>query len=177
METVKVVIYVPSLLRGTTCGREEVEVEASTLEGCVEALLARHPQLEVHLFENGREMRPHVNLFLGDTNVRWLDDWRRPLAAGDTLTILQAVSGGLSPDVGSSCRPLYVPGLDLRPPRFSVLHPPRYWHGPTTASTAPMRSRSSAGTGWGDPPRRVTRNRPLRCGGCPPGCEDEIEPG
>ncbi len=94
METVSVVVYVPSLLLGCTGGRSEVEVQASTLEACVEALLARHPQLEVHLFDRSRELRPHVNLFLGDANVRWLDDWRQPLAAGDTLTILQAVSGG-----------------------------------------------------------------------------------
>ncbi len=94
METVGVVVYVPSLLVGATCGRSEVEVQASTLEDCVEALLARHPQLGVHLFGQGRELRPHVNLFWNDTDVRWLDDWQKPLAAGDTLTILQAVSGG-----------------------------------------------------------------------------------
>ncbi len=94
LETVRVVVSVPSLLLGCTGGRSEVEVEAATLESCVGALLARHPQLEVHLFENGRELRPHVNLFLNDANVRWLDDWRQPLAAGDTLTIVQAVSGG-----------------------------------------------------------------------------------
>ncbi len=98
METVRVVVHVPSLLLGATGGRSEVEVEAATLEGSIDALLARHPQLEVHLFENGRELRPHVNLFLNDANVRWLDDCRRPLSAGDTLTILQAVSGGCAPE-------------------------------------------------------------------------------
>ncbi len=94
METVPVVVHVASLLLGATGGRSEVEVEAATLEGSVEALLSRHPRLEVHLFDEGRELRPHVNLFLNDANVRWLDDWRQPLAAGDTLTIVQAVSGG-----------------------------------------------------------------------------------
>ena len=92
METVQV--HLPSLLTGCTGGRSEVEVEAASVEGCVEALLAAHPQLEVHLFERGRKLRPHVNLFYNDTNLRWLDDWSRPVRPGDVLTILQAVSGG-----------------------------------------------------------------------------------
>ena len=90
----KITVHLPSLLLDCTRGRREVEVEAATLAGCVDDLVARYPLLEVHLFERGRELRGHVNLFHNDTNVRWLDDWSRPVRAGDTLTILQAVSGG-----------------------------------------------------------------------------------
>jgi molybdopterin converting factor small subunit len=93
-DKVTVTVHLPNLLLECTQGRREVELEAATLAGCVEALLARHPLLEVHLFAEGRELRGHVNLFHNDVNVRWLDDWSRPVAAGDTLTILQAVSGG-----------------------------------------------------------------------------------
>ena len=94
MTQVTVTVQVPSLLLASTQGRHEVEVEAATLDGCIEDLLARYPLLEVHLFEEGRKLRGHVNLFHNDTNVRWLDDWSQPVRAGDTLTILQAVSGG-----------------------------------------------------------------------------------
>ncbi len=90
----RVTVQVPNLLLEFTQGAREVEVKAATLEGCVEDLLARYPLLEIHLFEDGRKLRGHVNLFHNDTNVRWLDDWNRPISAGDTLTILQAVSGG-----------------------------------------------------------------------------------
>ncbi len=93
-DPVAVTVYLPNLLVQCTDGRREVEVEAATLAGCVEDLVARYPLLEVHLFAEGRELRGHVNLFHNDTNVRWLDDWDRPVKAGDTLTILQAVSGG-----------------------------------------------------------------------------------
>ncbi len=95
MDKVSVTVQLPSLLLECTRGRREVEVEAATLEGCVDDLLARYPSLEVHLFEQGRKLRGHVNLFYNDTDLRWLDDWDRPVRAGDTLTILQAVSGGL----------------------------------------------------------------------------------
>ncbi len=94
MENVKVSVNVPGLLLECTRGRREVEVSGATLDGCVEDLLDRYPLLEAHLFDAGRKLRGHVNVFHNDTNVKWLDDWSRPVRPGDTLTILQAVSGG-----------------------------------------------------------------------------------
>ncbi len=91
---VTVTVQLPSLLLECTQGRREVEVGGVTLAGCVEDLVTRYPLLEVHLFERERELRGHVNIFYNDTNLRWLDDWHQPVRAGDTLTILQAVSGG-----------------------------------------------------------------------------------
>ncbi len=99
---VTVTVQIPSLLLESSRGRREVEVEAATLECCIEDLLSRYPLLEVHLFADGRKLRGHVNLFHNDTNVRWLDDWNRPVRAGDTLTILQAVSGGVGQGASGS---------------------------------------------------------------------------
>lgn len=94
MDKINVAVHLPSLLRNCTEGRGEVEIEASTLEECVVALVAQYPLLAVHLFDEERRLRGHVNLFHNDTNVKWLDDWGVPMRSGDTLTILQAVSGG-----------------------------------------------------------------------------------
>ncbi len=44
----KVKVFLPSLVQNCTEGRREVEIEASTLEGCVDALVARYPLLAVH---------------------------------------------------------------------------------------------------------------------------------
>jgi len=57
-------------------------------------LIARYPLLEVHLFEEGRRLRPNINVFYNTESLKQLTSWRVPLSAGDTLTILQAVSGG-----------------------------------------------------------------------------------
>ena len=94
MDRVRVNVFLPSLLLNATDGRDEVEVEGSTLRECVDDLVARYPLLEVHLFDEGKKLRAHVNVFHNDTNVKWLDDWRVPVAVGDTLTVIQAVSGG-----------------------------------------------------------------------------------
>ena len=39
-------------------------------------------------------LRQHVLCFHNETNTRWLDSMAVPLTDGDTITILQAVSGG-----------------------------------------------------------------------------------
>lgn len=94
MEKISVTVFLPSLLANCTDGRREVEIEASTLEECIGALVERYPLLGVHLFDEDRQLRAHVNVFHNDTNVKWLESWEIPVRAGDTLTVLQAVSGG-----------------------------------------------------------------------------------
>ncbi|MCH9646877.1 MAG: MoaD/ThiS family protein [Deltaproteobacteria bacterium] len=91
---VTVTVQLPSLLRSSAGGLSEVRVEASTLENLLESLFASYPLLRRHLVDEKGNLRPHVNLFLDDADVRWLDDWREPLEAGTSLTVLQAVSGG-----------------------------------------------------------------------------------
>lgn len=91
---VNVEIFLPSIVRQATGGQTAVRVEASTVQGCIDALLARHPLVRPHFFDDAGVLREHVNIFWNDQNGRWLDSLDVPVAAGDTITILQAVSGG-----------------------------------------------------------------------------------
>jgi molybdopterin converting factor small subunit len=91
---VRITVTVPSLLADCTGGARDVAVEATTLEGCLDALLAAYPLLRPHLFDQAGALREHVNVFLNDENARWIDDWTAELAPGDTVTVIQAVSGG-----------------------------------------------------------------------------------
>ena len=93
-EPVTVEIFLPSLLHQAADGRSAVTVEASTFQGCLDALLAAYPLIGPHLFDDTGALRQHVNIFFNDQNSRWLDDWDRPVRRRDTITILQAVSGG-----------------------------------------------------------------------------------
>ncbi len=94
MSEPRILVYLPSLLEQAAGGAREIEISASTLRGAIDVLLDTRPELAVHLFDETGALREHVNLFLNDQNLRWLDDWSVPLGEGDTLTVLQAVSGG-----------------------------------------------------------------------------------
>ena len=59
------------------------------------AQLARqHPQVHVRVCDERGEPRPHINVFVNDDHVRARAGLDTPLAAGDLVTILPAVSGG-----------------------------------------------------------------------------------
>ncbi len=87
-------IELPSLLHHAADGEGSPCVEARTLRGALDALVGRHPRLRVHLFDERGAFRQHVLCFHNRTNTRWLESLDVPVAEGDTITFLQAVSGG-----------------------------------------------------------------------------------
>ncbi|MHC4827051.1 MAG: MoaD/ThiS family protein [Planctomycetota bacterium] len=87
-------MHLPSLLGPVVNGVHSVGVEGNTVSEVLAALVDRHPALAVHLFDETGGFRQHVLCFHNETNTRWLESLEVPVADGDTITILQAVSGG-----------------------------------------------------------------------------------
>lgn len=85
-------VAIPALL-ADSIGEACVRVEAETVAQAVEQLIA-HPKLGPLIFDESRALRRHVLLFYNDTSTRHLDSLDISLKAGDTLTVVQAVSGG-----------------------------------------------------------------------------------
>lgn len=90
----RVTVELPSVLSQVVEGATRVEVEAATLAGALRALVERHPALAVQLYDESGAFRPHVLCFHNGTNTRWLKSTERPVADGDTIRLMQAVSGG-----------------------------------------------------------------------------------
>lgn len=90
----RVTLELPTLLGSVLGGVQELTVQGDTLQAALENAFEQVPALRVHVLDESGKLRPHVLCFLNDVNTRWLDDWNRPLAEGDCITILQAVSGG-----------------------------------------------------------------------------------
>ncbi len=90
----QVTIELPSLLSPLVNGQGAISVKSDSVAGALQALVELHPTLRVHLFDEGGGLRQHVFCFHNRTNTRWLGSIEVPVAEGDTITILQAVSGG-----------------------------------------------------------------------------------
>ena len=90
----EITVTIPTMLATLVGGDRRFPVVGDDLGGVMDALFDRHPQLRVHLLDEQGEMRPHVMLFHNDAAIRRLDG---PVADGDSLTVLQAVSGGSVP--------------------------------------------------------------------------------
>lgn len=88
------IIRVPSPLRPYTDGTKEILVDAEHVGGALEELALRFPQLKPHLFDDIGKLRPYVNIFVNDDNMRDLQSEATPLADGDRLMILPSIAGG-----------------------------------------------------------------------------------
>ncbi|HET6295469.1 MAG TPA: ubiquitin-like small modifier protein 1 [Kribbella sp.] len=92
-----VVVKLPTVLRPFAGGAEQVDVAAAgePTVGAVFAELERqHPALRRRLTDEQGVLRRHVNVFLGDDNVRDLDGLETRLSDGAELLILPSVAGG-----------------------------------------------------------------------------------
>lgn len=87
---------VPGPLRDFAGGRSHVEVAGSprTLAEALRALEDACPGVVRRVLDERGEVRPHVNLFVGEDCVRFGDGLATPLPEGCEIAILPAVSGG-----------------------------------------------------------------------------------
>lgn len=88
------IIKLPSPFRAYTQGLLEVPVQGRTAAEAMHALVSLYPALQPHLFNSQDRLRPFVNLFLGETNIKDLQGLDTPLAEGDILRLVPSVAGG-----------------------------------------------------------------------------------
>ncbi len=88
-----VVVQIPTPLREQTGGQADVSVPAGTVQQVLDALIAVHPPLGPKLFDAG-VIRPYVNVFVGDEDIRYLDELETLVADGQTVALIPAVAGG-----------------------------------------------------------------------------------
>ncbi len=89
-----VTIALPALLEPVTGGVRELSASGRTLREVFGDLVGREPRLKPHLFDESGGLREHVLCFHNGVNTRWMDGWDGPVAEGDTVLFMQAVSGG-----------------------------------------------------------------------------------
>jgi molybdopterin converting factor small subunit len=88
-----VTIHIPTPLRQHTQGEATVAVAGGTVEAILTDLGAKFPGITQRLFDNGK-VRPFINLYLNDEDIRFLDNLATPVKDGDELAIIPAVAGG-----------------------------------------------------------------------------------
>jgi molybdopterin converting factor small subunit len=88
-----VTIRIPTPLRTLTNGEEAVSATGNTVRAVLEDVEKRHPGLRERLLDE-KGVRRHVNLYLGDEDIRFLDGLDTALKAGDEISIVPAIAGG-----------------------------------------------------------------------------------
>ena len=95
--TVSVTFLIPGPLRPFTggLGHVEIELSPSTLRDALEGLWTLHPGIRDRVITEQGEIREHVNLFVGNEDVRYTGGLATPVPAGAEISIVPAISGGM----------------------------------------------------------------------------------
>jgi molybdopterin converting factor small subunit len=87
-------LRIPTPLRPYADGQTEVAVQGANVGEALSDLVNQYPSLKKHLFNDGGDLRPFVNLFLGDEDVRHLQGVQTTLKEDDKLMIIPSIAGG-----------------------------------------------------------------------------------
>lgn len=87
-------LKIPTPLRAYTEGKSEISVEGRTVAEVMEDLVTQHPSLRPHLFNGDGVLRPFVNLFLNDENIRDLQGIQTSIGENDQLILIPSIAGG-----------------------------------------------------------------------------------
>jgi molybdopterin converting factor small subunit len=91
-----VAFYIPSYLRTFTEGHARVSLSSSpsTVAAALDELWARYPGVRDRLVDEQGTLRQHVNVFVGEDNIRDVGGFQTPVREGAEISIIPAISGG-----------------------------------------------------------------------------------
>jgi len=95
---VPITFHIPGALREFTGGRSRVQIEATptTLGDALYLLWTLYPGVRDRIATEQGQVREHINVFIGSENMRYTGGLASALPAGAEISIVPAVSGGLT---------------------------------------------------------------------------------
>ena len=92
-----VTFYIPGALRVFTDGRARVAIDRSpaTLADALSLLSKLYPGIQDRVLTEQGELRQHINIFIGQEDVRYTGGLASTLHSDAEISIVPAVSGGI----------------------------------------------------------------------------------
>ena len=87
-------VRIPTILRTYTGGESEVSAEGGTLAEVLDDLDSNHSGIKGRIVDETGELRRFVNVYVGNDDVRFLDNLSTPTPDGSQVSVIPAVAGG-----------------------------------------------------------------------------------
>lgn len=87
-------IHIPTPLRQYSGKQPSIDVEGSTVGEALAGLVALHPELRRHLYNEDGKLRAFVNVYLNDEDVRYMQKDATAVNDGDNISIVPSIAGG-----------------------------------------------------------------------------------
>jgi molybdopterin synthase sulfur carrier subunit len=88
-------IIIPTPLRKFTNNSSRLTVSSSNVADVVNELTLNFPDLKRHLLDEQGRIRSFVNIFVGEEDIRNLQDEQTPVAKDTVISIIPAIAGGI----------------------------------------------------------------------------------
>jgi sulfur-carrier protein len=91
-----ITVRIPNYLAGFTGGKSAIVVEGSppNTRAVLDDLWRLHPGLRDRIVDEQGEVRQHINIFVGNECIRFVDGLATAVPDGSEVMIVPAVSGG-----------------------------------------------------------------------------------
>ncbi len=87
-------VQIPTALRRFTNGAASVECSAATLAELLDDLGRQHPELNRHLRDEAGKLRPFVNVYVNEEDIRFLGGAAYQFHDGDEVMLVPSIAGG-----------------------------------------------------------------------------------
>ncbi|NUQ38533.1 MAG: MoaD/ThiS family protein [Caldilineales bacterium] len=87
-------IYIPTPLRRLTIGQSKVTLEGESVGAILTALDAAYPGIGERLFDEQGQVKPFINVFVNEDDMRTLQGLDTPVHPSDRISIVPAMAGG-----------------------------------------------------------------------------------
>jgi molybdopterin synthase sulfur carrier subunit len=87
-------VRIPTILRTYTGGESQVTADGATLLEVLDDLDASYAGIKARILDESGELRRFVNVYVGNDDVRFLDNLQTPTPDGTQVSVIPAVAGG-----------------------------------------------------------------------------------
>ena len=87
-------VRIPTILRTYTDGESEVSAEGATLAEVLDDLDSHYAGIKGRILDDQGALRRFVNVYVGNDDVRFLDNLETPTPDGTQISVIPAVAGG-----------------------------------------------------------------------------------
>jgi len=87
-------IIIPTPLRKFTNNTARLNIKANSVSDAVNELTHNFPDLKRHLLDEQGKVRSFVNIFVGDDDIRNLQEGQTPIQENTVVSIVPAIAGG-----------------------------------------------------------------------------------
>ena len=87
-------VRVPTILRTYTDGESEVSASGANLQEVLDDLDSSYAGIKARILDDNGELRRFVNVYVGNDDVRFLDNLATPTPDGTQISVIPAVAGG-----------------------------------------------------------------------------------